>query len=78
MHNALTNFEQTYYNIHKTYPSKEHVLKYFRFSSTLNLKEKYISLSNTKQNKISIYILCRMAAPLWCGLGMPFPKQSWY
>jgi len=19
-----------------------------------------------------------MAAPLWCGLGMPFPKQSWY
>ena len=21
---------------------------------------------------------CLMAAPLWCGLGMPFPKQSWY
>ncbi len=19
-----------------------------------------------------------MAAPLWCGLGMPFPKQLWY
>ncbi len=19
-----------------------------------------------------------MAAPLWCGLGMPFPKQQWY
>ena len=46
MHNALTNFEQTYYNIHKIYPSKEHVLKYFRFSSHLNLTEKYTPVSN--------------------------------
>ena len=46
MYNALTYFEQTYYNIHKIYPSKEHVLKYFRFSSHLNLKDKYIPLSN--------------------------------
>ena len=25
MYNVLTNFEQTYYNIHKIHPSKEHI-----------------------------------------------------
>ena len=46
MYNALAKFEQTYFDIHNIFLSKEHVLKYFRFSSHLNLKRKYTTVSN--------------------------------